>query len=364
MTLTAPAIEPPKEPSAEPMSPQRRLLLVALAFVIVFIMVRIVIRPLNDTDYRIYISGLTHFWQGQSPYLEKDYFMPPWGTLILAPLVNQPLEVWLTLTVTIFVVSLLDQGTPFALLLMLHPIFLTLLGSSNPEWILIGTGLWLLEAMPRGWGRGLAWVVLASKPQTVWILLVFDGLVALRQRDWKPFVLAGLCAVVAFIISPMPPSVWLQRGTVGLTWSIPILYNYGVIGAVLATVFIIAVRWQRRDDHKTLGLLLSLVWTPYALQYTFTSLLFAMRKASLVRIVLFLAGGLVLAYFFWRDFHVNEQAGAAGMLLLAAIMAPSNVRKPDATQTGSPSFSLNAAANALRSRLTPQTQADQGHSTV
>jgi hypothetical protein len=360
-TLNAPLQD---QPPAESASPYRRVLFIVVAFVVVFILSGLIIRPINTTDYTIYRAGLTYFWQGQSPYTERDYFMPPWGTLFLAPLVNQPLEIWLTLTVTIFVVSVLDQGTPFAVLLLLHPIFLTLLASSNPEWIIIGTGLWLIEALPKGWGRGLAWLILASKPQTVWLLLVLDGLMALRQRDWKPFVLAGIGAAVAFIISPMPPSVWLQRGTVGLTWSIPILYNYGVVGALLATAFILVVRWRRRDDYKSLGLILSLVWTPYALQYTFTSMLFIMRKASLLRIILFLVGGIVLAYLFWQEFHVNEQAGAAGMLLLAAIMAPSNVRDPRGTSTGRPTFTLSAAARMLRNRLTPRAEVDQGGSAV
>ncbi|MBX3081932.1 MAG: hypothetical protein KF716_09900 [Anaerolineae bacterium] len=359
------ALEPRGEqPSVGSPPSYRRLLMVALTFVVVFVAVRVAIRPINDTDYQIYRDGLEHFWQGQSPYPVTGYVLPPWATVILAPLVNQPLEVWLALTVTIFVVSVLDQGSPVALLLLLHPIFLTLIASSNPEWIFIGTGVWLLEATPRGVGRGVAWVFLASKPQTIWLLLVFDGIVALRQRDWKPFVVAGGWAVIAYLITPMPPQIWIQRGTTGLNWSLPIVYNYGVIGALLVTAFILVVRWQRRNDYKTLGLLLSLVWTPYVLQYAFTTLLFAMRKASWLRILVFLAGGIGLAYLFWRDFHVNEQAGAAGMLLLAAIMAPSNVRDPRGTQPGTPAFSLSAAAATLRRRLTPHPHADRGTRTV
>jgi hypothetical protein len=42
------------------------------------------------------------------------------------------------------------------LLLLLNPIFITLLASSNAEWLWVGPGLWLLYRTPKGWARGLA----------------------------------------------------------------------------------------------------------------------------------------------------------------------------------------------------------------
>jgi hypothetical protein len=298
----------------------KRGLFAAALFIVIFASTRLYIRPINSVDYEVHIHGLQAFWNGQSPYTVQGYYEPPWSIFLIAPLVNQPLETWLALSVSLFATSVIDLGTPAALLLLAHPIVITLIASSNPEWIFIGPGLWLLYRTPKGWGRGLAWLFLTCKPQTTAILLLFDGWDALRQRDWRAVGLASTGAILSWLLFPQFLASLSERLTIN--WSTSVIYHGGIVGAVLVTVFILAVRSRRLDDRKTTGLLLGPVWSPYLLQYGCTALLFSMRGAGWVRNAIFLVTGVALAAVFWRDYHVSEQWGILGMVLLAALMAP------------------------------------------
>lgn len=296
----------------------RRLLFMLVTLVVVFLAARIAIRAINNNDYLIYSAALNAVLNNQNPYLVQGYFTPPWTLFVLMPLAGQPIETWLALTVALFVVFVLDVGQPTALIQLVHPVFITLIASSNPDWILTGTGLWLLSRWPQGWGRGLAWIFLASKPQTNLLLLVFDGLVAIRDRDWKAVLLAGSVAVTAILV--IPPDLSILNAS--HPWSLSVYWHYGVSGAALMTVLIIVLRWTRRRDYKTLGLLLTHVWTPFSLQYHYVVFLFAMRNAGLLRNVLYLAVGFGLALLTWQNYKTIEHLGMAAMLVLTAVMAP------------------------------------------
>jgi hypothetical protein len=297
---------------------RRRMIFLIALFIVLFFSVRLVIRPINSVDYAAYANGLKALWQGQSPYTSSGNLMPPWAMGFLSPLVEQPLETWLALSVTLFVVMILDLGHPSGLLLLLSPVLLTLIASSNPEWLLVGPGIWLLYRTPKGWGRGLAWLLLACKPQSTIVLLILEGIDALRTRDWKAFTLAGAVAVASMLLLPLP----FERLLKPHDWSASVMRHYGLVGAIIGTVIILAVRWKRRMDYKTLGLLLTPVWTPYNLQYNYMSVIFTMRGAGWLRNLIYAVVSFGLAYLFWRDFHVAEEWGAWGMLLLAAILAP------------------------------------------
>lgn len=300
------------------LEPRARAAFLAALFVMIFVCVRAFIKPINDVDYQVHILALKSFWQGQGPYAVFGFLEPPWSIFFQAPLVNQPLETWLALAVALFVTIIIDLGTPAGLLQIAHPIFITLIASSNPEWLLVGPGLWLLYRTPKGWGRGLAWLFLACKPQSTFVLLLFDGWDALRTRDWKAILLSAAVAIGAMLLFPQP----LGRLLVPHDWSASVLANWGFLGAVGVTVVILAIRRQRLPDYKTLGILLAPVWTPYTLEYNYAAVLFTLRGAGWLRNIIYLVGGFVLAYLFWRDYHVAEQVGALGMLLLAAVLAP------------------------------------------
>src|SRR5258706_3474294 len=305
----------------QPLPTQRQYhhpLLLAVVFVGIFVVARLLVHPLNTLDYSTFTRGVKAAWQGDSPYSVIGYFMPPWSVLFLSPDVNQPVETWLALDIAFFATAILDLGTPAGLLLLLHPGFITLFASSNAEWLLIGPGLWLLYRTQRGWGRGLAWLLLTCKPQSALVLLLFDGWEALRQRDWKAIGLAAVVALISFAIYPQ----FFTQITTPLDWSLSVLARFGVLGAIAVTGLIVAIRWKRRDDRKTLGLLLSPVWTPYMLQYSYTATALQIPGCALLRTVIYVVASLILMILFWQNYHVAEHIGALGMVLLAAILAP------------------------------------------
>ena len=299
-----------------------RVLVLAVLFVFLFIAIRLTLKPINSLDYEIHIEALHKFWAGRDPYTVTGYYDPPWATFIIAPLVNQPLETWLAISVTLFIVAVLDLGSPAALLLLIHPIFITLIASSNPEWLYVGPGLWLLCYTPRGWGRGIAWLFLAVKPQTTFLLLAFDGVQAVRQRDGQAFAALLVPMLGAWALYPGYLNQFSKR--LDIEWSATVIFHYGIGGALLVTLVIMALRRHRWRDYKTLGLLLAPVWSPYLLQYGYTAVLFTLRNASWLRIIVYVIAGILLAVLYWRDFHVAEQLGTLGMLLLAALLAPAS----------------------------------------
>jgi hypothetical protein len=316
-------------PTTSFLETHKHTLFVVAVFVVVFISARIAIRPVNSVDYQTRVHASQAFWKGQDIYRVEAYYEPPWSIFLVAPLATLPLETWLALSVALFVGAIVDLGKPSGLLLLLHPFFISVIVSSNPEWLYIGAGLWLLYRAPRGWGRGLAWLLLTCKPQTSAFLLLFDGWDALRQRDWKAFGLAAVAAAISWMMYPQFLPQLSHR--FDIDWSASVIFHYGVLGAAAITALIVAIRWRRLDDRKTLGILLGAVWSPYILEYGLTAILFTMRQAGWLRTIGYLVISLGLAALFWRDYHVAEHVGAAGMVLLAAIMAPA---QPQATPEG------------------------------
>ncbi|HLY25799.1 MAG TPA: hypothetical protein VKQ72_05630 [Aggregatilineales bacterium] len=296
----------------------KRPLFLGAVFIVIFISARLVIHPFNDVDYYTFTHGVQAAWNGQSPYSVQGYFSPPWSIIFLTPVYRQPIETWLALDVAIFATMMLDLGTPPGLLLLFTPAFITLLASSNAEWLMIGPGLWLLYRARSGWLRGVAWLLLTCKPQSVIVLLVFDGWAAIKIRDWKAFLVAGIVSLISLAIYPQ----FMRQIQIPLDWSISVLARYGLVGAVIATVFIIFVRRNRLDDYKTLGIQLSPVWTPYILQYSYVPTAFTMRKAGAVRTLIYVIVSLGLAVAYWQGYHEAEHIGALGMVLLAALLAP------------------------------------------
>ncbi len=155
------------------------------------------------------------------------------------------------------------------------------------------------------------------------MLLVFDGWLAIKMRDWKAFLVAGIVAVISLVIYPQ----FFHQITIPLDWSISVLARYTIIGAIYVTGVIVILRRNKLSDYRTLGIQLSPVWTPYILQYSYVATAFTMRKAGLVRNIIYVLACLGLAVVYWQGYHVAEHVGALGMVLLAALLAPAD--KPE-----------------------------------
>ena len=299
---------------------------IAIIFILIFVSALVAFKPINNTDYLTNIEALHNVTRGIDPYFGHFLVIPPWAFILMLPISTQPLNVWLALTIALFVTMVIDLGSWSALWLMLSPAFLALVASSNVEWIMIGSGLWLsYRSGNRGYARGVAWLLLTCKPQTTFIFLIFDGIRAVHQRDWRAFAVSGTVAGICLAIWPG----FLNNMGVFQMFSVSTVYYYGVPGALLATLFIVAVRWSRRSDWRTLGLLLAPLWTPYMLEYSLLASAFTVRRGGWLRIILYVVGSLAAAGRFWQQYHVAEPAGALAMVLLAAVLAPGITRRLD-----------------------------------
>lgn len=307
------SVEDRTEPS------QRRALFILAVFIITFLTARLVIQPINTTDFDVHIRGLTAFWQGQNPYA-ADYVTPPWSLLLLTPLMQQPLQTWLALSITLFVCMIIDLGRPAGFVTLIHPVIMTLIASANPEWIYIGTGLWIIHRFPNGWGRGVGWLFLTCKPQTAFLFLLVDGVMALRERDWRAVVISGAVAVGSVLL--VPDYLNFLQTRLHMLWSVSVMYHLGVVGAVVVTVIILVLRAKRVGDLKTLALLLAPVWTPYIQVYSYMAVLFTMRRVGWAGQVLFFAVSLAAVWAFWQSKGALEYVPPLIFVLMASLLAP------------------------------------------
>lgn len=316
-----------------------------LVFLIAFLVAMALYKPIINPDYVVCIRALRLVMAGQYPYGAiganglpiLPYLMPPWSFLFLAPLAGQPTIVWLSLTTAVCVTMLLDLShwRWSALLLLAHPAFIGMIASSNPEWLLVGSGLWLLyRSGRRGWLRGVVWLLLSCKPQTTFILLVFDGVLACRQRDWRPFVVAVPTAASCLVLIP-----GFFDGVQRAHWSVTVLYDFGVPGAIIASLALfILYRLKYRhtagiftalsQDWRSIALLLAPIWAPYMLQYSLLASAFTMRRSGLWRIFCFMAVSLLSVALFWDQDH----GAVAALSTLFVVVSAVALRKSSSDQ--------------------------------
>jgi hypothetical protein len=295
----------------------KRLFFIAALFVIVFTVVRLFVPPVNNFDYTVIVNAVDAARQGRSPYDIFAFLTPPWSMFVYYPLAAQSLSTWLALNAAIFVAAAFDIGKPSALILLAHPIFITLMVSSNPEWLLIGSGLWLLYRAPKGWLRGVAWLLLSCKMHTLFFLLI-DGYRAFRARDWRAFLVSS---VVILISLAMFPDIYKIIGR-WPGWSLTVIYHLGLGGALTMTLLILLLRWRRWGNGKTIGLMLGPIWAPYMVQYGLLAVVFTMRHAGWLANLVFVALSIGLTALFWQQVGNVDHIAIMGMLALAALLAP------------------------------------------
>lgn len=85
---------------------------------------------------------------------------------------------------------------------------------------------------------------------------------------------------------------------------------------------------KRLDEWRTLAILLSLVWTPYVMPFSYVVLFFVLLRAAWWRVVAYVGGSIALLPIFFYDYHSKERIGVAVMLLLATVLS-----ERDPTQT-------------------------------
>ena len=233
------------------------LLVVITSFVALFTF------HINDHDVFYFSDSFLAFLRGEYHYEYTDGligFMNPPHAAYLYPLLWHRVSwaaFWLILTITLIYIGNAPKPQDFIarLLFLLTPYFLYVIAAVN-LYIATAIGLYLLLNRVRGIGRGVMWVLLLVRPQDSVLWLVYDGIRALRERDWTAIgtaiFIAGLPALHA------GPGIYRKWFDI-LLWfntaraDLPQISANAVYGswlAIILSLFITAMRAFYWQDNK------------------------------------------------------------------------------------------------------------------
>jgi hypothetical protein len=337
-------------------------LFLAVVFVGSLLLSYALIPPINDMDWIRSAQQVRNLWRGVNPYcapycafhdFDPDFRVDetyvsvkvysPWVMFYFAPLFYASTRVIVALNVAFWIVIMLDSGRPAALILILHPAFLMLWASANPDFVINGVGLWLILRGSRGWRRGIALMLIAIKPQILPLLLLLEGARILWERDWAALgvitALGGVSVALypAWLLDTVPALMGLtssvspeeQAGLGELfTYPFSVFGAWGVAPALGVTAAILLLMRRRLTEWRALAVLLSLVWTPHLSLYNYALPLILFRKTPAWRVGTYLAVSLAALPVLFRDYHHYERYGVLLFLLLAAALTT-----PDDEQT-------------------------------
>jgi|GEM_PF-3912210 len=191
----------------------------------------------NDTDTSVLREGVLTGLSGGNPLGQNAFWSPPHAVVWLAPFVLLGEKV--TAAFNVFFVSLLMariDRPPIRwvnLLIVFHPALLFAIGTANVVGITTSIGLLLVLMRQKGVLRALAWTYLAIRPQDAILVLLIDGVLALRERDWRAIGWALL------FVSPSIIFGYLWLGSIPLGDGGPLDYTlsprieWGILPAIL-----------------------------------------------------------------------------------------------------------------------------------
>ncbi len=350
--------------SARDLIPKRYyVLFLTVVFVTSLWSAYLLLPTFNEMDWIRTVQQVRNLWRGVNPYCDPycefhnfDPDLPvdetyvsvkvysPWVMFYLGVLAYASTRVIVALNVAFWIIIILDSGRPAALILILHPAFLMLWASANPDFVLNGVGLWLIIRGVQGWRRGVALMLIAIKPQILPLLLLLEGVRTLWERDWQAVgVMAGIGIVSvalypAWLTDTIPALLGFSQGIspeekagLGELFSYPFspFGAWGVWAAVGISVVIVLLMARRLTEWRTLAVLLSFVWTPHLSLYNYALLLILFRQTSAWRVLLYLGLSLGSLPFLFREYHQYERYGVLLFLLLAAVLTSA---EPDQTE--------------------------------
>jgi hypothetical protein len=328
--------------------------ILALVFVFSLTLAYLGLRPINHLDWVTTAQFLRYQIQLESPYSDDlimdtdlaqhhdDYvFLPyaPWTVFYFGFLAYATTRLIVAMMAAAWMIIVIDSGKPFALILVLHPVFILAWASGNLEFLVNGVGLWLIIRGVRGWRLAVGLMLMAIKPQVLPLLILLEGVRILWERDWEALVTVAIIFAVSNALYPG----WLEwmadkllqyfdvmRGAQeqievsfgGGSYPFSVFGAWGFLPALGVSLLIMLLMLRRWTEWRTLAVMLSLVWTPYINPYSYVVLLVLMRNAKWWCTLIYLAVGIVSLPVLFAEWHSLERYGLLLFLLLVPLLTP------------------------------------------
>ncbi len=358
-------------------------LFLAVVFITSLVTAYLIVQPINSLDWARTVQQVRNMWRGVNPYCDPycefrdfDPDLPPsvanisvktyspWIMFYFGVLAYTSTRMVVALSVAFWIVINLDHGRPPALILLVHPTFLMLLASANADLVINGVGMWLIMRGSRGWRRGLALMLIATKPHVLPLFLILEGVRTLWERDWQAIGVMGGIGIFSVALYP----AWILEtvpALLGFTHSISpeeaaglgklfqhpfsVYGAWGVSAALLVTAVILLLMRSRLTEWRMLAVILGFVWTPHLSLYNYVLLLLFFRKTATWRIAAYLAVSIAMLPVFFQEYHQYERYGVLAYLLLAAMFTNADHEQTEeaiASRQNQPMFPL--ARNVAR----------------
>ena len=202
----------------------RPLILFLLIMVVAFVSVQVLAVNSYDNAFQSRASWnvfVNHRWPADDPAEQQRtlYFNPPHSAIITAPFVMFGPHV-AAFFATVFILILFvgerrGLAALLTLLFVLTPPMMFVIAEAGLIGFTTGLGLIFVLADKRGPMRAFSWAMLAVRPQDNLPVLIWSGIEALRQKDWKAFVLGGLThAAHAAHLGPVAKAIAKRLGSV------------------------------------------------------------------------------------------------------------------------------------------------------
>ncbi|MDX2161557.1 MAG: hypothetical protein SF162_09550 [bacterium] len=232
------------------------------AFIMIVLVIVILgamrVLQINDTDnlfqsrasWNVYANRIFPF-QDTLEQARTVYFHPAHTAFLTAPFLMFGRYIAAFFNVLFIMMLLIGERRGWAVLATLPyivaPPLVVVFAAVNMPGVTTALGLIFILAGKRSPLRGYAWALLACRPQDNVLTLVYDGLRALRGRDWGAFLFAAGLMLPTLVtlghwlsILPTSSTRLAINPAEFYTMSLPI--NIGVIPAVLIVAAIIGWR--------------------------------------------------------------------------------------------------------------------------
>lgn len=236
-------------------------------------------------DFPIFREASLSLLRGESPYVAKGFFNPPWMAIIFIPFAILPEKIGLTLLIVVSYAALFYTAKKMGLDMLTSAI----LAISPPVFQTITNGnidLLLLPAFALPPQIGMFFLII--KPQMGIAFIAYWGIVYLIEKDWKSLgKMAGIglavCALSFAIWGFWPAEMLGADAPVNAPWNVsmfPAGFAFGLVALAYAV--------KERKPEFAMGA--SPFFAPYSTLQSFIVTLFPAAKVNRLYLILMVVG--------------------------------------------------------------------------